>query len=611
MIRQQLATILWLRWRISYNQWRRAGRLNAILTVMFSWFLLFSSVALFLAALIGGIIGLSYAQPDHVLIIWDVIVSAFFFMWIIGLLTELQRSELLSLEKLLHLPISLSGAFLLNYLTSLASLRVIMLFPAMLGLCLASVVTHGPAMLLMFPLVIAFMLLVTALTYQLRGWLAMLMANKRRRRTVVAAVTVSVILLCQVPNMINLAFQSRRKRSGADKPNVQAMAADELKQKRNSGELTREEYEQQLDELNKRRDAFRKLERTRTYNRVVYYLNVGNLVIPFGWLPYSAAGLAKGIVVPAVLTTIGMSLLGGVSLWRSYHTTLRFYTGQRKIEKRIAKPQPPQSPNRRMLLETRLPCFSEHASAVAAASLQSLLRAPEGKMVLVTPVILICVFGSTIVFGVGHEMPLQARPFVGVGVLAMTMFGISQLMVNVFGFDRNGFRAYMLMPVSRRDVLVGKNAAVAPIAFGMSVVMLAVLQMFLPQHFTHLVATLVQFVPVFLLYCLIGNTASIAAPVGMSAGSVKPVQPKAVPMLIQMLALFCSPLVLVPPALWLGAELLLQRVTGVTVVPLYLLLSLGEAALAIWLYRRVVTAQARWLFQREPRILQAVSSLAE
>ena len=58
MNRQHLSAILWLRWRMSYNQWRRGGVINAILMVAIVWFVIVGSVAMFFAALIGGIIGL-------------------------------------------------------------------------------------------------------------------------------------------------------------------------------------------------------------------------------------------------------------------------------------------------------------------------------------------------------------------------------------------------------------------------------------------------------------------------------------------------------------------------------------------------------------------------
>ena len=78
------------------------------------------------------------------------------------------------------------------------------MLPAMLGLAAGLVLGSGPAMALLVPLVLAFVLMITAWTYCLRGWLAALMVNKRRRRAVIVGVT-SVLLvqsLLQLPNLL-------------------------------------------------------------------------------------------------------------------------------------------------------------------------------------------------------------------------------------------------------------------------------------------------------------------------------------------------------------------------------------------------------------------------
>ncbi len=181
---QHLRTILWLRWRMSLNQLKRGGIASTIILALLGVCILGASVSMFLVALLVGIFTLPNASPEIVMYLWDVIVLVFLMSWMIGLLTELQRSEVLSLQKLLHLPVSLSGTFLINYLGSLASLTLVILLPGMIGLSIALVTAKGPAMLAVFPLLAGFLLMVTALTYQFQGWLASLMANPRRRRTI-------------------------------------------------------------------------------------------------------------------------------------------------------------------------------------------------------------------------------------------------------------------------------------------------------------------------------------------------------------------------------------------------------------------------------------------
>src|SRR5262245_2744474 len=120
------------------------------------------------------------------------------------MLTELQRSESLSMQNFLHLPVSVSGVFVLNYLGSLLSLTMVVLVPAMVGLTLGMIFGHGPATIVVLPLLAAFLLALTALTYQFQGWIASLMINKRRRRTIVMLITTAFILLAQMPNIINM-----------------------------------------------------------------------------------------------------------------------------------------------------------------------------------------------------------------------------------------------------------------------------------------------------------------------------------------------------------------------------------------------------------------------
>src|SRR5262249_2677987 len=137
--------------------------------------------------------------PAGLLFVWDGLVLAFLFSWATGVLTELQRSEVLSLDKFLHLPVSLAGAFLITYLTSLASISLLVFVPPMLGLRLGLVFSQGPALLLLVPLLSAFFLAVTAVTYQFQGWLASLMVNQRRRRTIIVMVTLGFVVLSQLP----------------------------------------------------------------------------------------------------------------------------------------------------------------------------------------------------------------------------------------------------------------------------------------------------------------------------------------------------------------------------------------------------------------------------
>ena len=82
-------------------------------------------------------------------------------------------------------------------------LSLIVFGPLMLAFALALVVTKGILLLPVVPALAAFLMMVTAVTYQLQGWLAALMSNPRHRRTVVVATTVIFVLIVQLPNLLN------------------------------------------------------------------------------------------------------------------------------------------------------------------------------------------------------------------------------------------------------------------------------------------------------------------------------------------------------------------------------------------------------------------------
>jgi len=199
-----LQAFFWLRWRLRINQLRRGGLANVvILTLLIAGAFLLAGI-LFVSALLVGLFAFSNASPAILLYVWDGLVVAFLFLWMIGLLQDLQRSEVLSLDKFLHLPVSLTGVFLINYLSSLLSINLLLFLPAFVGLSLGLLFAKGPIMLLVFPLLAAFLLTVSALTYQFQGWLASPMVNPRRRRTVIVCVTLGFILICQLPNLFNM-----------------------------------------------------------------------------------------------------------------------------------------------------------------------------------------------------------------------------------------------------------------------------------------------------------------------------------------------------------------------------------------------------------------------
>src|SRR5205085_513754 len=125
------------------------------------------------------------------------------------------------------------------------------------------------------PLMAAFFLMMTALAYQFRGWLASLMANPRRRRTVMTVVPALFFLMFQIPNLWNTVGPGARERREARDEMRRVMT--KLNQDLAAGRITREEYQKRRPAPVQRDDNFESV-------RLV------NMVAPPGWLAYGAEG---------------------------------------------------------------------------------------------------------------------------------------------------------------------------------------------------------------------------------------------------------------------------------------------------------------------------------
>ncbi len=605
-----LRAFVWLRWRLRVNQLKKGGAVNAFLLVILAVGAVVLAVGMFVGGLAGGFFGMPQAGPVGRLIVWDAVVVAFLFTWMIGLLTELQRTDVLTLDKFLHLPVSPSGVFLVNYLSSLVTLSTVLFVPAMLGLILGEVLAGQVAMLLaVFP-VAAFVLAVTGVTNLFQGWLATLMSNPRRRRTVIVFLTLGFILVTQLPNLLNLARIGAT--GGPDEVETwrkfeQTAAAKALK----DGKLTPDEYTRRSHKIDRETQERHNAAEQRTWQEVGRTAQLLNAVLPPGWLPLGAAALPDGFVVPALLGTLGLVAIGGLSLWRSYRSVVRFYTGQAGGGERRAKAEPAAKSDRVPMVEWRLPGVSEHAAAVAVAGLRSLTRAPEAKMMLVAPVIAVVVFGGLLATNAAADPPGPVRPLMALGGAAMVLLMGGQLVGNQFGYDRAGFRAFVLSPVPRREILLGKNLAVAPLTLSLAAMVAVLVGVAFPMRPDHYAAVAALLIAMFLVYCLLANALSIAAPIPMAPGALKPSSTRLVPVLLQMLFLFVFPLAMLPALAPVGIEALLAELGVLRGWPVALPLALVVLSATVFAYRKVLTWEGDWLAAREQAILEVVTSKAE
>jgi ABC-2 type transport system permease protein len=609
---EHLQAFLWLRWRLRVNQNRRAGAANVwVQRVLLAIGLVAASLML-LGSFLTGLLLLPRVSAPVLMLVWDGVIVLFLFVWMTELLVELQRSELLAMDKFLHLPVSLTGAFLINYIGSIFSPGVIVVLAAMVGLSGGLLLSRGISMIGLFPLVTGFILAVTAIGYQFRGWLASLMVNKRRRRAIVTIAGVVFVLIVQLPNLVTQRWRPRQlpeDRIEMQKE-IEKLDRDLAANKIEKGEYRKQSQAVRNKYRNRRRSNLEMEDVVRVAGRV-------NLAVPIGWLPYGAKTSAEGRVLPSILGALGLTLIAAASLRRSYMTTLRLYRGEFGSSRPSPRHKGPvgiveavASSPAPAFLEKRLPWLTEEASVVTLASFRSLTRAPEARILFLSPVFMVLIFGSMILRGNAdpHEL---LRPLIATGGIGMILLVLSQLAGNQFGFDRNGFRTYVLSPAERRNILIGKNLALAPIALGLTFIFVLLVQLVYPMRIDHFVATLVQPVPMYFIFCVVENFLSMLAPMPVAPGSLKPVKPKGIQVLIHIGFLFLFPLALSPTLIPLGLEFLLDWTGWSTWFPVYLAVILAECAAVAALYPAALDWQGGILQQRERQILEVVTSKSE
>jgi len=577
----QLRTILWLRWRLSRNQWSRGGLLNAVLTMIVAVAFLVLGIVCGIAGVLIGFFLLSEASPVKLLVAWDAFAGLFLFVWMIGLVSEIQRSETIDISRMMHLPISLKDIFFVNYLASHLTLSIILSLPLMLGLCVGLSLFRGGVMIGLVPLVLGFVFMISAWTYCLRGWLVTLMMNKRRRRAIIAGITFGFILLSQVPYMISHLQHDRRRRST---------------------ETT------QTAPIEERTTARPESPDGKTLSRMVL---LAHYFVPFLWVGNGAMSLAEGNLWPAVLGAAGGFGIGALGLRRAYRSTLRFYQGQAAGKKTAKKVKVEKPVAGRNFLEKQLPGVPEEAGASTLAFFRVLSRAPEVKMGLATNFIMLLIIGGMILVRRSATIGDDFRPFITPGAIVFMFLGMSQLACNQFGFDRSGFRSLVLLPTPRKHILLGKNLAFLPIAIGIGIILLVLLKIFLNISSIVLFAAVLQLLAAFLLLSMMGNLFSILVPYRVASGSLKPTKTSTKTSLLIFVSRLLFPTIMTPIFLPVTMGLLWSRVDWLPAAPTNLFFSVALLGLLVFLYWLSLKPLGNLLQKREKDILQVVTREVE
>ena len=589
-------TFLWLRWRLIVNQFGRSGSGGLILSGILAVVITAGSVLTLIAGFAVGLVALRTATPLSVMLAWDVTIVIFTVFWFAGLMAELQRSDAISLDRFLHLPVSPSSAFAINFVGSSVSLALILVLPAMLGLAAGLVASRGWGMMVLFASIAAFLLMMSALAYQFRGWLASLMQNPRRRRTILAVVPLVIVFGAQLPNAWNTLGPGAQERRAAAAERRRVIA--QLDRDRAAGRITSEEYQKRRPAPPPREDNDYATAR------------LLNKVAPPGWLAYSAEAAASGHPWPALAGVLGMAIIGTLSLRRAYGTTLRLYRGDFEDgRRRVSMPAGATRPSP-VFMARRLPWASDRVSAIATATMRSWSRAPEMKIALLTPLFMLLAFGRMFAAG-GNTVelirPLKTSAMAGM-VLILAMAGP---IANQFAYDRAGFRTYVLGPVPRRDVLLGKNLAALPFSLALMATMVGVSQWFMPMRADHFAGLLLQLLSMYLMFCLAGNLWSIVTPVALKSGTAMPVPRQGMRSFAHVLFMPVAAIAMAVTLLPLGVEALFAYMHWLDGVPAYVVLGGCQLIGLALLYVRALHWQGSLLQRREQQILDVVGVVPE
>ncbi len=578
---EQLKTILWLRWRLMSNQGRRSGALGAVFTVVISITALGVGAACFVGGLLGGLLGLANKPPLVIMLVWLVVTLFFLFFWVIGLLTELQRSEMIDLQRLMHLPVALGQMFTINYLVSHFSMSIVVVVPLMFGLGLGLALGRGPQMILLIPLAMSMVFMITAWTYCLRGWLATMMSNPRRRRTVIMFITMAIVLLAQGPNLYFNVLQRHGAASGKTQTERQQQNAEHVAETQRSLEML---------------------------------MGLQGFVPPL-WVPVGAQELAAGNPLPALLGTLGGAGIAALGLRRAYRGTVKFYQGdtggkaavKRTVSAEAAKTPAARANNGLNFLERSIPFVPEQSAALALATLRSLLRAPEVKMAWATSFIVTIILGASFFLRSTASVPDAVKPFFATGSVVFPIFFLAQFFGNQFGFDRDGFRALMLSPVDRRRILLGKNLATLPVGACFGALLIALTSLRLHLATPTVLATLFQLASVLLMAGVAGNLLSILVPYRIQPGSMKPTKMPGLAMVVLMLCHVLFPVAMLPVFAGPLLELLWQRLHWPDFVPVNLICSVLLLGVMTIVYWQTLAPLGRLLQRRETKVLAVIT----
>lgn len=259
----------------------------------------------------------------------------------------------------------------------------------------------------------------------------------------------------------------------------------------------------------------------------------------------------------------------------------------------------------------QLPLVSQHLAAVIEKELRYAMRNAQLRMMALMPLVLIVirlVNSNRMRSGMRSGGTQVARDFFTYGSVLLATGGVlyvflllAGLSCNLFAFEEGGMRTFILSPIDRRKILLGKNIAVTIIAALFSLALLLVNGIvFRDLSPATLIFAAISFVIFSSLVAIIGNWFSITFPKRMEFGKRLNVSGIAGLLLIPMVLALGIPPFTATLAGYLAESVLVQFL----VLGVFAVLSLG-------LYVLILDFQGRSLERREISILESVKEPTE
>lgn len=328
------------------------------------------------------------------------------------------------------------------------------------------------------------------------------------------------------------------------------------------------------------------------------------------WTPPGAAAdaLARGLfagdsgaLVVSVLTLVAYTFVCVLLAYRVARRTA-LGVGGGKASRKAREPQAPtQAVRAAGYAGWQLPFVSQEFSALFEKEVRYASRNAQLRVIAVMAVALTVVLRLGPAGAGSRRMWGGLTPYAeGAGAVFSVIYIfmlVSPVSTNLFGYDGSGMRALVLSPVSRRTILLAKNAAVTLIALLLVLVGVGVGGFFLGDLTAPvLLFALLSFVTTAALFAPFGNWLSLQFPKRVQFG--KRMNRSGVAGLL-LLPLFL--VLLVPPAAAIAAA----HFAGSSIVK-YVILA-AFALLSVGLYALMLPSQGRSLERRELEILEAVT----